>query len=180
MDGSPYRKDKHGNVVDRRNTRIAMFPAAEAALRELLTWEDVVIAAASRTEYPEWADEVLRLMTIDGKPLHEVFTLKEIYPSSKRRHFKKLTEDSGIPYEDMLFFDDMMMNITEVCIVLFAVVVIDVSACCVACALIHSCSWADLAAGRDLPVLPLRHDAGGVGGGPRCVRAEEELVSLAI
>ena len=34
----------------------------------------------------------------------------KIYPGDKRDHFRKLQRDSGIDYEDMLFFDDESRN----------------------------------------------------------------------
>jgi magnesium-dependent phosphatase 1 len=37
-----------------------------------------------------------------------------MYPRNKRHHFKQLLEDSGIAYEDMLFFDNDQSNIRHV------------------------------------------------------------------
>lgn len=41
-----------------------------------------------------------------GVTAGDVVTYREIYPDNKGRHFKSLHKASGIPYEDMLFFDD--------------------------------------------------------------------------
>lgn len=48
----------------------------------------------------------------DGKPRKaiEFFDNLEIYPGSKIRHFERLQKATGIPYEDMLFFDDEKRN----------------------------------------------------------------------
>jgi len=51
----------------------------------------------------------LRVLDID-----EYFSYKEIYPGSKVTHFKKFTQASGIPYSNMLFFDDEERNIHEI------------------------------------------------------------------
>lgn len=67
------------------------------------------MAAASRTEDPPAAKELLRVLDID-----KYFSYKEIYPGSKVSHFKKFAQASGIPYKDMLFFDDEERNIHEI------------------------------------------------------------------
>lgn len=41
-----------------------------------------------------------------GLVMDEVVKYREIYPDNKGRHFKKLQEDSGFAYDEMLFFDD--------------------------------------------------------------------------
>lgn len=42
------------------------------------------------------------------------WALQEIYPGNKTRHFRCIYRDSGIPFEDMLFFDNEMRNCREV------------------------------------------------------------------
>ncbi|QRW10327.1 hypothetical protein RhiLY_09326 [Ceratobasidium sp. AG-Ba] len=44
------------------------------------------------------------------KKVIDFFDTLEIYPGSKIRHFKALHKKTGIPYEEMLFFDDEMRN----------------------------------------------------------------------
>jgi magnesium-dependent phosphatase 1 len=36
--------------------------------------------------------------------------IQEIYPGNKLTHFKSLHKKSGLPYEEMLFFDDESRN----------------------------------------------------------------------
>ena len=39
---------------------------------------------------------------------------REIYPGSKLKHFRRLSEQSGIPCDQMLFFDDEPYSNMEV------------------------------------------------------------------
>eukprot|EP00607_Mallomonas_marina_P000595 CAMPEP_0182428684 /NCGR_PEP_ID=MMETSP1167-20130531/23208_1 /TAXON_ID=2988 /ORGANISM="Mallomonas Sp, Strain CCMP3275" /LENGTH=175 /DNA_ID=CAMNT_0024611713 /DNA_START=62 /DNA_END=589 /DNA_ORIENTATION=+ len=115
MSGSPYRKDAQGRILDRRGTEISLFPGVEDILREVKSWgSSTQLGVASRTDEVKWAAEVLDLMTLDGVPLSNLFDYKEIYPTSKTRHFRKLQKDSGIPYSEMIFFDDWDLNCDEV------------------------------------------------------------------
>lgn len=40
----------------------------------------------------------------------DFFDSLQIYPGSKTRHFQRLHAETGIPYEEMLFFDDESRN----------------------------------------------------------------------
>jgi magnesium-dependent phosphatase 1 len=40
----------------------------------------------------------------------DYFDHMQIYPGSKTTHFTKIHRDSGIPYDEMLFFDDESRN----------------------------------------------------------------------
>lgn len=40
----------------------------------------------------------------------KLFDYLEIYPGDKRTHFRKLQEQSGLPYVEMVFFDDESRN----------------------------------------------------------------------
>ena len=60
-----------------------------------------------------WASKCLQLFTVgDGSggattTLHALAAHHEIYPGCKRAHFKRIHERTGVPYEGMVFFDDM-------------------------------------------------------------------------
>jgi len=77
---------------------------------ELLKEQKKIIVAASRTYRPDWAQDLLGLFDID-----KYFDLKEIYPSSKIKHFNKIQSHFNIPYNEMVFFDDEHRNIEDVC-----------------------------------------------------------------
>ena len=75
------------------------------------------VAAASRTCAPALANDMLRLLRIpsssdDGssKKALEYFDNLQIFPGSKITHFTKIHRATGLPYEEMLFFDDESRN----------------------------------------------------------------------
>lgn len=49
-----------------------------------------------------------------GLLMREVFSFAEIYRGSKIKHFGQLRKASGVPYENMIFFDDWDQNCQEV------------------------------------------------------------------
>ena len=46
--------------------------------------------------------------------MHKLAEVKEIYPGSKLTHFRRIHNQTGIEYGDMLFFDNESWNI-KVC-----------------------------------------------------------------
>lgn len=48
--------------------------------------------------------------SLQGASAINIFNHMEIYPGSKTTHFQKLHKSSGLPYEEMLFFDDESRN----------------------------------------------------------------------
>ncbi|KAG6372521.1 magnesium-dependent phosphatase-1 [Boletus reticuloceps] len=110
-------------------TRVEFFKDVPEILRGLKSKPEVTIAAASRTAAIKLAREALRLIRIpaspsvgkdttdvadanrvDSLPANEFFDHLEIYPGSKIAHFKQLHKVTGIPYSEMLFFDDETRN----------------------------------------------------------------------
>jgi magnesium-dependent phosphatase 1 len=102
-------------------------PGVLAALRS----KNITVGVASRTGAPELARDMLRNlhMSEDGvlgtdkdgssdaegkktkvKRSIDFFDHMEIYPGSKTTHFAKLHKATGVPYEEMLFFDDEARN----------------------------------------------------------------------
>lgn len=104
----------HDSAKDRLGETFSFYnevPSILCALRE----RGIKVGAASRTTAPDLAREMLRLLQIpdgDGKKKKaiEYFDYLEIYPGSKIAHFVKLQTQTGLRYEDMLFFDDESRN----------------------------------------------------------------------
>ena len=93
----------------------------------------IQMGLASRTHTPDLAREMLKLLHIPShhqtssssstdtssetsaaseKPLRalDLFSYIQIFPGSKTKHFERIRKASGIPYEQMLFFDDEHRN----------------------------------------------------------------------
>jgi len=98
---------------------IWLFDGAKAALRELSSepaWSETRVALASRTGQVEWAFYLLpKFEAAPGVSLNELTCgLQQIFPGSKRKHFERLKADSGVPFSEMIFFDDSQMNTREI------------------------------------------------------------------
>lgn len=103
----PFSRE-NGHVLDRDGSRVHLYPD----VRRILDWCDTQaldMAIASRTYAPASAGRLLDLFDIRDR-----FAYEEIYPSSKDRHFQTLSEQTGLAYDQMLFFDDEERNIREV------------------------------------------------------------------
>ncbi|KAJ7060483.1 magnesium-dependent phosphatase-1 [Mycena amicta] len=115
----PLRRTKTNTVVDRHGTEVAFYGDVGGIIRRLRR-EGVFVAACSRTHAIDLAREALSLIrippgnddesSIEEQPAIELFDNLQIYPGSKIAHFRALQDKTGIPYEEMLFFDDESRN----------------------------------------------------------------------
>lgn len=85
------------------------------AYLEQLRQKGIIIGAASRTHAPDLGREMLKLLKIPSSTSSsqraiDYFDYLQIYPGTKTTHFERLYKESGIEYEDMLFFDDESRN----------------------------------------------------------------------
>lgn len=106
-DGGLTVKDSYGGSYGFYNDVAGILAAIKS--------KDVVLGAASRTSAPEIARAMLSHLRIpsesgaSAKAL-DMFDHLEIYPGSKTKHFQRLQKSSGLPFEEMLFFDDESRN----------------------------------------------------------------------
>ena len=124
LDGPPFSKDPQGVVRDRRGEQIYLHEGARVVLDALHSHPklaNVKIAIASRTEYEAWAHTCLELLDVDPAAAVSAANvipdkrLWQIFPSNKRRHFDRIQQAlAGMPYEDMIFYDNERGNCTEV------------------------------------------------------------------
>ncbi|XP_009609890.1 uncharacterized protein LOC107785411 [Nicotiana tabacum] len=87
-----------------------LYPHAKGILYALKD-KGVNIAIASRSPTPDIANTFL-----DKLGLTSIFAAKEIFSSwtHKTEHFQKIIRRTGVPYKEMLFFDDEDRNIESV------------------------------------------------------------------
>ena len=95
-------KDRHGEHFG----FYSHVPSILAAARE----KGLKVAAASRTHKPPVADQLLRLLHVEGKPAKGYFDNLQIYPKDKVVHMDAIKAELDVEYEDMLFFDDESRN----------------------------------------------------------------------
>ena len=80
-----------------------------------LKHKGILLGAASRTHAPDLGREMLKLLKIPGPSTSsnraiDAFDYLQIYPGNKTTHFERIHRESGVEYEDMLFFDDESRN----------------------------------------------------------------------
>ncbi|XP_053783925.1 magnesium-dependent phosphatase 1 isoform X2 [Desmodus rotundus] len=102
----PFHKSR--TVRDRRGQTIRLYPEVPEVLNRFRRL-GVPVAAASRTGEIEGANQLLELFDLD-----RYFVQREIYPGSKVTHFERLRQKTGVPFSQMLFFDDEKRNIVDV------------------------------------------------------------------
>ncbi|OWZ60820.1 magnesium-dependent phosphatase-1 [Cryptococcus neoformans] len=107
--------DVVNQLVDRRGQNLSFYCEVPSILAEL-KHRRIHVAAASRTSAPELAKEALGMLLLpaneggDHVKAISYFNTMEIYPGSKLKHFREIHRKTGIPYEQMLFFDDEHRN----------------------------------------------------------------------
>ena len=75
---------------------------------DLIDSRGIPMGVASRTECPDWAGQLLKLLGV-----HERFAFQEIFPGSKVMHLQNLSNASLVPLQSMLFFDVEQRNLDD-------------------------------------------------------------------
>ena len=105
--------DRHGESF----TFYRDIPSILTALKSLP--QPPLLSTASRTHAPDLANTLLKQLIIppasgggssNGKRAIDFFDYMQIFPGDKKTHFQRLREKSGVPLEEMLFFDDEVRN----------------------------------------------------------------------
>jgi len=116
----PLKRDGNAlnRVKDNYGATIGFYRDVPQILHDLAAGK-IHIAACSRTSATDLANEALSLLLMPPsedapqaapRTAKSFFNSREIYPGSKIQHFKAINRKTGIPYEEMLFFDDEPRN----------------------------------------------------------------------
>jgi magnesium-dependent phosphatase 1 len=132
MAGAPFRKDVGSREIrDSAGVEIAVYPAARESMRliaqtsEAFRARGTKIAVASRTHRGKWANDLMALFEFDDCPsMKDWISYIDIASGTKMRHFERLRKLSGVPYDDMLFFDNERDNCVDVA---------QLGVCCIHC-----------------------------------------------
>ncbi|KAH7093350.1 acid phosphatase-domain-containing protein [Paraphoma chrysanthemicola] len=111
----PIKATEGGLKVKDRYGEGYGFYSDVAGILEALKAKSILVGAASRTHAPDLGREMLKLLkvpTTSGSSSRAIdyFDHMQIYPGSKTTHFTRIHRDSGIEYDEMLFFDDESRN----------------------------------------------------------------------
>ncbi|KAK9720809.1 hypothetical protein K7432_003873 [Basidiobolus ranarum] len=132
LNGPPFEATVDG-VKDCSGNTVKFYPDVPIVLELCRRLSDTMLAVASRTHEPKWANQIITQMKVrldetqlskingllsseapEALPFQKYIDHSEIYPGSKVQHFKRICKELGIQYEDMIFFDDEFRNIKEV------------------------------------------------------------------
>jgi magnesium-dependent phosphatase 1 len=120
---SPFTKISDTKLKSQINTLVSLIGDVADLLDEFVLEQDAVkdkdtvmvtqLAISSRTDVPVWAKELLSKFTLprSQKTLEEAITGPwEISYDRKVIHFQRLTKVTGIPWQEMIFFDNEYGN----------------------------------------------------------------------
>ncbi|KAE8890770.1 hypothetical protein PF005_g7392 [Phytophthora fragariae] len=123
LSGGSFTETEHpGTVLDRYGGELSLLPDVQAVLDVIetdLRFGATKVAIASRTGEIEAAKECMGLLKVriggqEMRTLQSIASYVEIYPTCKLAHFNEFVQQSGVAYEDMLFFDDEYRNVQDV------------------------------------------------------------------
>ena len=125
--GAPFREDpkNKGGLLTVGNQPVRLLGDVRAVFEEIYRepkFDNVLIGVSSRTDEPDWARELLdkfQVTTNDASKgsVSLIGVLNgpiEIAKDSKVEHFRRIHSQTGIDYQDMVFFDNEYGNCEKV------------------------------------------------------------------
>lgn len=105
---APPYKWNNGKLLDQYGRWVRLYEDVHGILQYLKN-DNRLIAAASRTGAPVWANELLHLLDVD-----QYFNVKEIYPGNKFVHLRTIMDKCKVHRDEIVFFDDEYRNIRDI------------------------------------------------------------------
>ncbi|KAF1977540.1 magnesium-dependent phosphatase-1 [Bimuria novae-zelandiae CBS 107.79] len=112
----PLKAQEGGLKVKDRYGEGFGFYSDVGGILDALKQKGILIGAASRTHAPDLGREMLKLLKIPSSSSGpsqraiDYFDHLQIYPGNKQTHFERIHRDTGIAYDEVLFFDDESRN----------------------------------------------------------------------
>ena len=115
LSGRPTKYDAARGGVAAGGDVVRLFSGAAAVLARFLPGGDprlssATVAVASSTTEPAYAATCLENLPVSperGETVADLVDHRQIYPGSKGlQHFPALRRETGVPFDQMLFFDD--------------------------------------------------------------------------
>ncbi|KAL8807607.1 MAG: hypothetical protein Q9182_000591 [Xanthomendoza sp. 2 TL-2023] len=116
-------KDNNTKSVDRWGETFTFYPDVPSILLSAKsTTPPLTLATASRTSAPDTAISLLKQLHLPSassigasskatsKRAYDIFDYLQIFPGDKKAHFARIQKQSGVAYDEMLFFDDERRN----------------------------------------------------------------------
>ncbi|KAJ4295474.1 hypothetical protein N0V90_007486 [Kalmusia sp. IMI 367209] len=106
---APLKAQEGGLKVKDRYGEGYGFYSDVGGILDALKQKGILIGAASRTHAPDLGREMLKLLKIpsssgSSQRAIDYFDHLQIYPGNKTTHFERIHKESGVAFEDMLFF----------------------------------------------------------------------------
>lgn len=138
--GAPFTKspeyETDGTILTCKSEPVRLLSQVREVMRELYCeragkWQNTQVGISSRTDQPDWARELLEKFTITtqarkknkwkGSGEQDSFCIQdvmngpiEMQSDSKVQHFERISAQTGVSFEDILFFDNERGNCREV------------------------------------------------------------------
>ena len=117
--GAPFRKGPNGTLRDRQGTTVQLMGVSREVLRALkreAEWSETIVAFVSRCDEPSWARECMHRFVLDdgGLTMADVVDIEIIRKQNKRKMFEQIEAETGVPFYEMIFYDNERGNCVDV------------------------------------------------------------------
>ena len=121
--GAPFRPSEHDKniLLTAGGQPVQLLKDVRKVMREIYSdpqWNDVLVGISSRTDAPHWARELLSKFTVPLDLDGDEFVLADVFQDgpiemsyeSKVKHFQRISRETNIGFQDMVFFDNEFGN----------------------------------------------------------------------